>query len=463
MDFDGDGILDIISGSYDPGDIFLIRGEGRGAYAKIQEILDEERVPLVHHPVERKRIVDFIAGGGDAYSEKILNERVASFGSWPATVDWEGDGDLDMLIGSFDGQLFLRRNEGTRKAPIFGSECKLVEADGKPLKLHGHAAPAVGDWDGDGLWDLVLGSDTGAVGWCRNVGTLAAPSFGPFQELLKAPAEDKFLSQALDAGESPRPGVRAQVCLLDFNQDGRLDLLVGDYSEIKLNRQLSDEEKAEQGALLKRIEEIAAELRSLEQSEENKEKGEKLVAEYQAAEERTKSFYEEIRTSSYLWLYVRKPKAAAGPEGLQLAAPFATESAEELDDPVKFEGRGEFIESLNPNQRKYLVNLEVDIGQGWHLYDVASEANPTQVLEVTLDPVDGVEQIGQWTRPKGIPDLKHRGARLYLDQVTLSREIIVTGDQLPRELTAVIKYQVCNERFCRPIAKEKVVIKLAPR
>ena len=38
MDFDADGILDMISGSYDPGDLYLFRGLGKGKYAKGETI-----------------------------------------------------------------------------------------------------------------------------------------------------------------------------------------------------------------------------------------------------------------------------------------------------------------------------------------------------------------------------------------------------------------------------------------
>ena len=50
MDFDNNGTLDMISGSYDPGDIYLFRGLGNGEYAKRELLKDENDIPLVHHP-----------------------------------------------------------------------------------------------------------------------------------------------------------------------------------------------------------------------------------------------------------------------------------------------------------------------------------------------------------------------------------------------------------------------------
>ena len=52
-----------------------------------------------------------------------------------------------------------------------------LEAGGKPIDTEiGHAAPFVYDWDGDGVWDLLVGQFGGGILWIfRNEGTNAAP------------------------------------------------------------------------------------------------------------------------------------------------------------------------------------------------------------------------------------------------------------------------------------------------
>lgn len=52
-----------------------------------------------------------------------------------------------------------------------------VEAGGAPIDTEvGHAAPFVGDFDEDGVNDLLVGQFGGGVLWiCRNEGTNAAP------------------------------------------------------------------------------------------------------------------------------------------------------------------------------------------------------------------------------------------------------------------------------------------------
>lgn len=257
MDFDDDGVLDFISGCYDPGDIYLFRGLGGGEYEAGVVLRDRAGIPLVHHPEQRK-LADELQADPEADPEETIHARVASFGSWPATVDWDGDGDLDLLIGSFGGRVFLRVNAGTRSEPVFDETCDPIEAGGEPLRVNGHANPAVADWDGDGLWDLVVSAADGSVGWYRNAGDAGHPRLEPRVELVEAKAEGKFLTRRLEPREPIAPGVRAQICVTDYDGDGWVDLILGDLQAIERLRELTPAERAEFEALLAREEEIAA-------------------------------------------------------------------------------------------------------------------------------------------------------------------------------------------------------------
>ena len=77
--------------------------------------------------------------------------------SAPALVDVDGDGDLDLLIGSEAGTLVLYRNAGTPTAHRFERD------DTFTLHVAGLAAPAAGDVNGDGVLDLIVGGVGGGA------------------------------------------------------------------------------------------------------------------------------------------------------------------------------------------------------------------------------------------------------------------------------------------------------------
>ena len=85
----------------------------------------------------------------------------------PSAVDWDGDGDLDLVVGNFAGSFYLFKGEGKGK---FDPAPELIKSDdNKPLKIAGvHSDPFVIDWDGDGDLDLLSGSSSGGVQWAEN-------------------------------------------------------------------------------------------------------------------------------------------------------------------------------------------------------------------------------------------------------------------------------------------------------
>lgn len=68
----------------------------------------------------------------------------------------------------------LRADDSELMPPV------LLQAGGKPIDVErvGHAAPFVGDFDGDGVMDLLVGQfDEGRLRVYRNLGTNAKPRF----------------------------------------------------------------------------------------------------------------------------------------------------------------------------------------------------------------------------------------------------------------------------------------------
>jgi hypothetical protein len=140
--------------------------------------------------------------------------------------DWEGDGDLDLLVGDIDGQVHLVPNASGGKALAFEA-AQQVRAGGKDLVVNGDSGPVVADWDVDGRQDLIVGAGDGAVTWYRNLAREGAPMLAAGVTLVPS-ARTPGRLQPITPSE-PVCGMRTKVAVADWNEDGRLDLLVGDF------------------------------------------------------------------------------------------------------------------------------------------------------------------------------------------------------------------------------------------
>jgi hypothetical protein len=477
VDYDDDGILDFISGSYDPGDIYLFRGLGDGEYAKVETILDEDDQPLVHHPVEFAKYTELKKtetkrdDGRD--SDEATSARVASFGSWPAAVDWDDDGDLDILIGEFGGRMYLRLNIGTRTDPKYDRESTIVNADGKPLKEHSHASPVVADWDGDGKWDLVVGSGDGSVGWYKNIGSRSQPEFGPRHQLLKPAADGIFLQQSLKADENPIPGPRAQICVTDYNGDGLLDLIVGDYSDIDWARELNEEEQTELAELVQQRTETIKKMGELQKilfnddspdsdNEETESEYDQIMQKYEELEESKKKYAAESRSASFIWLYLRDHVAMD--ETFVSAAAKVEKSNKSADadpgpddDQIKTkEGPVSTDIKLEPTEddAKRRLSVSFEIEPEWHMYATEeSDAGVNFPTKIELTLPDGIQAPADWQKPAGEFSRKNPGAKIYTGSVTFTRNLEVEDSDKDREIEVLISYQVCNEDLCLPPKK----------
>jgi hypothetical protein len=91
----------------------------------------------------------------------------------PALGDLDGDGDLDLLVGEASGSLNYYRNDGTRTQPRF----TLVSDEWEGLRLGRRSAPALADLDGDGDLDLLVGWELTGVVAFRNDGSRTEARF----------------------------------------------------------------------------------------------------------------------------------------------------------------------------------------------------------------------------------------------------------------------------------------------
>ncbi len=74
----------------------------------------------------------------------------------PTAIDWDSDGDFDLVVGDEDGRVALVENTGQldRGAPVFDSPV-YFQQQADTLKFGALATPFACDWDGDGDQDIL--------------------------------------------------------------------------------------------------------------------------------------------------------------------------------------------------------------------------------------------------------------------------------------------------------------------
>ena len=120
-----------------------------------------------------------------------------------------------------EGKVRVYLNGGTATEPVF-SDFSYTQAEGADLVVPGSgclgAFPRMADWDGDGRRDLLVGRADGKIQVFLNVNEDNAPSFGSPQFLqVGQPGSKTDINVAS----------RATFEIVDWNNDGRDDLLVG--------------------------------------------------------------------------------------------------------------------------------------------------------------------------------------------------------------------------------------------
>lgn len=149
-------------------------------------------------------------------------------------VDYDNDGDQDIIVGIDDWSEYgwdnaYDKNGNWTNGPLRGFVYLLenqngkyinrgkVFSEGKPIETYGAPGVNMADFNGDGKPDIICGEFLDKLSWFRNIGTISNPKFSKGRFLLDEKGDTIRLHTEMITPVA-----------VDFDKDGKIDLLVGD-------------------------------------------------------------------------------------------------------------------------------------------------------------------------------------------------------------------------------------------
>lgn len=175
---------------------------------------------------ERDQVICFPNSKKNAFelskSIPFLTDMIFDLGGFskPTLVDIDTDGDLDIVVAS-NGDYGITKDSSDRLALLINVsdkqniKFKIEDENFGELSTYNlqKVAPSFGDIDDDGDKDMIIGRKQGDLWYFENVGDSLQANF-----VLK-----DTLWKGIDIGAASAP------TLFDYNEDGLLDLFIGEY------------------------------------------------------------------------------------------------------------------------------------------------------------------------------------------------------------------------------------------
>jgi len=220
FDWDSDGDMDLICGDED-GRVAFIEHTGK----------TKQGVPQFKSPIYFRQKADNVKFGALAT---------------PFGVDWDGDGDEDIICGNTAGYIGFFENLGGGANPKW-DRVKRLKAGGETIRIMagsngsiqgpceskwGYTTQTVADWDHDGRPDIIVNSIWGKVVWYRNTGKPGKPKLAvaqPVEVEWVGPAPKPAWNWWNPEGNELVTQWRTTPMAVDWNKDGLVDLVMLDH------------------------------------------------------------------------------------------------------------------------------------------------------------------------------------------------------------------------------------------
>jgi hypothetical protein len=159
-DYDGDGLLDLIIGNF-------------GNFAPATSFSYQCKITLY------KNTGTASTPAFTHVTDNFLNLSALGFtlGAFPAFADIDNDGDVDLILGDYDGRIHLFTNSSSNANVLTLSltQPQITDDNGQIIDVGYAAKPQLFDINNDGDLDLIIGEENGNLNYYENVGNANSP------------------------------------------------------------------------------------------------------------------------------------------------------------------------------------------------------------------------------------------------------------------------------------------------
>ena len=235
-DLDHDGIRDIVSGSSD-GYLYYFKGISHKEYEDKVKLTDALGNPInvgeysapVFVDINHNDHLDLIIGSGKGSVELYTNNGNNTFrkattiieghnlnNTSPTIGDIDGDGILDLIVGESKGSISVHKGRWVNGTLTYDNKGTTLKTGNQSANVGQFPVPSIGDIDGDGEIELIIGD---ATGYLKEY-TINYPNI-EFKGYIEGETLNAKGDRRLWGGYYSVPVLR------DMDQDGLVDIIVG--------------------------------------------------------------------------------------------------------------------------------------------------------------------------------------------------------------------------------------------
>ena len=152
--------------------------------------------------------------------------------AYPCPLDFNGDGNMDLICGSADGKIYYCEGYGMRTNYEFGPATMFTDEEGNQIGVGAYSSPAMCDIDMDGVDEIITGCEDGTIHCFKRLDGMILENQGIILETGMADAMPSLGDLNGDGVPDMAVGSRGGELRIYYGNMGEYSVLFNEYENI---------------------------------------------------------------------------------------------------------------------------------------------------------------------------------------------------------------------------------------